>query len=130
MTPEIEWIGVEVTLAYHRRQIAEYGGSDGVRDLGLLESALARPQNLHAYGSGVDIAALAAAYAFGVARNHAFIDGNKRTALVVATAFLDINGYELVADRADIFDHVLALADNRIDEAALADWFRRNTAKY
>src|SRR3569623_1760722 len=108
MTPEIRWIRLDVVLASHRRQIAEYGSSEGVRDLGLLKSALARPQNLQAYGDDVDMAALAAAYAFGIARNHAFIDGNKRTALVVATAFLDSNGYGLIADRGEIFDEVLA----------------------
>ncbi len=124
--PEIEWIEVEVVLAFHRRQIAEYGGSEGLRDRGLLESALARPKNLQAYDSEADIASLAAAYAFGVAKNHAFIDGNKRTALVVATAFLDLNGYELVADRSEIFDIVLKLAGGRLDEGHLAQWLREN----
>jgi death-on-curing protein len=126
MTLEIEWVELDVVLAFHRRQIAEYGGSEGVRDQGLLESALARPQNLHAYGTDIDIAALAAAYAFGIAKNHAFIDGNKRTALVVATAFLELNGYRLVAERTEIFNTVLRLANGEIKEAELAHWLRTN----
>jgi death on curing protein len=85
---EIEWITFEAVLAIHNRQIAEHGGSDGLRDSGLLLSALARPQNLQAYTDDADMEALAASYAFGIAKNHPFVDGNKRTALVVMRTFL------------------------------------------
>src|SRR3972149_5005087 len=88
-----------VVEAIHRRQLAEHGGLDGIRDLGLLASALARPKNLFAYGSAkADIAALAASYAFGIARNHAFVDGNNRTAYVVCRTFLKLNGHDIDAE--------------------------------
>ncbi|MEA3015306.1 MAG: death on curing protein [Sphingomonadales bacterium] len=120
---EPEWIGVELALAIHERQLAEHGGGVGVRDEGLLESALARPINSWLYGEP-DMAAVAAAYAFGLARNHPFVDGNKRTAWVLARLFLRLNGAELRFDPADAIRLMLALAAGEIDEAALADWFR------
>lgn len=110
-------------LAIHEEQLAEHGGADGVRDIGLLESPLARPQDLLAYGKP-DFADLAAAYAAGVARNHPFADGNKRTAWMLAVVFLDLNGLDLDADIVDALQAMLALAEGRIDEKAFAAWMR------
>ena len=110
-------------LAIHEEQIAEHGGADGVRDMGLLESALARPQNLLAYGKP-DFADLGAAYAAGVARNHPFVDGNKRTGWMLTVVFLDLNGFDLDAEMADALQAMLALAEGRIDETAFAAWMR------
>jgi death-on-curing protein len=115
------WIEQDIVLAIHEEQVAEHGGSSGVRDLGLLESALARPRNLAAYGEP-DIAFLAASYAFGLARNHPFIDGNKRTALVVAETFLVRNGYALAADDESCLRTFLALAGGEMTEDALGEW--------
>ena len=112
-----------VVLAIHEEQLAEHGGADGVRDMGLLESALARPQNLLAYGSP-DLADLSAAYAAGIARNHPFVDGNKRTAWVVAETFVELNGVEIAADDAGAYETMLALAEGRVDEGAFAAWMR------
>ncbi len=120
----IEWIEPNAVLAMHKRQIAEHGGKEGVRDEGLLLSALARPENLHAYGEDVDLAALAASYAFGVAKNHPFLDGNKRTALVVAVAFLNLNGLDFEAPGEQTYTRFLQLAEGSISEDDLAAWFR------
>jgi death on curing protein len=117
------WVDAGVVLAIHEEQLAEHGGADGVRDMGLLESALARPLNLLAYGSP-DLADLAAAYTAGVARNHPFVDGNKRTAWVVAETFVELNGSEIASDDSSAFEAMLALAGNRIDESAFAAWMR------
>ena len=121
-----EWLAQAAVLAIHDEQIAEHGGAARVRDLGLLESALARLQHLAAYDPEADAAALAVAYAFGVARNHPFIDGNKRTALVVLELFLELNGCSLGADDADCVATVLALAAGDLDEAALVAWVRQH----
>ncbi len=94
---EIVWIQTDFAYTAHKRQIAEHGGTDGTRDEGLLLSAMARSQNLLAYGENVDLPALAASYAFGIAKNHPFLDGNKRTAMVVAITFLRLNGFTLEA---------------------------------
>ena len=119
------WIGDAVVLAIHDAQLAEHGGATGVRDEGLLASALARPRALAAYGEPPpDLAALAAAYAFGIARNHGFVDGNKRTSLVVTETFLRLNGKVLAASDPEIVTTWLALADGSLDEAALAAWLR------
>ena len=120
---EYAWLEAALVLAIHEEQLAEHGGAEGVRDKGLLESALARPQNLLAYGSP-DLAALAAAYASGIARNHPFVDGNKRTAWVVAETFVELNGAEIAADDASAYEAMLALAEGRIDETAFAAWLR------
>jgi death-on-curing protein len=121
----IRWIGKALALAIHDRQIAEHGGSAGVRDEGLLESALAKPQQLHAYGDPVpDLAELAAALAAGIARNHPFIDGNKRTAAVCCETFLGMNGATLEATDAELFVRYLALAESRLSERDLAAWLR------
>jgi death-on-curing protein len=117
------WVDLDVVLAIHEEQLAEHGGADGVRDMGILQSALARPLNLIAYGSP-DLADLAAAYAGGIARNHPFVDGNKRTAWVVAETFIELNSLELIADDAGSYETMLALAEGRIDEAAFAAWMR------
>lgn len=117
------WIGKELVLAIHSRQLAEHGGADGVRDAGLLDSALARPRHRFAYEDPTPgIPALAAAYAFGIARNHAFIDGNKRTAYVVCRTFLLLNGMDLTADLAERYVTFLSLAAGTLSEAELVAW--------
>jgi death-on-curing protein len=117
------WIGVEVAIAAHAEQLAEHGGGEGVRDQALLESAMARPRNLAAYGEP-DAAALAGAYAYGIARNHPFVDGNKRTAAVISETFLVRNGYRLTASDAELVVAFLALAAGEFSEEEIADWFR------
>lgn len=117
------WVDPVVAEAAHLEQIAEHGGGEGMRDPGLLESALARPRNLADYGEA-DAAGLAAAYAFGIARNHPFVDGNKRTAAVVAETFLLLNGHALSASDAELVVAILALAAGELSEEELADWFR------
>jgi death-on-curing protein len=117
------WIATEVALAAHAEQLAEHGGGEGVSDAGALESAMSRPLNQAAYGDP-DAAALAAAYAFGIARNHPFVDGNKRTAAVIAETFLVLNGYRLDASDAELVVAILSLAAGELSEEELADWFR------
>lgn len=117
------WVGPEVAEATYAEQLAEHGGGEGVRDAGLLISAMARPQNLAAYGK-VDLATLAAAYAFGITRNHPFVDGNKRTAAVVSETFLVLNGHVLNASDAELVVAIVALAAGELSEDELADWFR------
>ena len=124
--PKIVWLLEETLIAIHHRQIAEHGGSEGLRDEGLLLSALARPQNLLAYGEPPpDLASLAATYAYGIARNHPFVDGNKRTALVAARTFLILNGVDLEATQDDKVLTFLNLAEGAISEEELADWIRK-----
>jgi death on curing protein len=120
------WIDHSVVVAIHEAQIAEHGGSAGVRDAGLLESALARPRNLLAYGTP-DYADLAAAYGFGIARNPPFIDGNKRTAFVAVELFLSINGRQLDAEDVECVMTMLAVAAGEIEEDAFAAWIRAHT---
>jgi len=122
------WIDPAVILAVHEEQIAEHGGLAGIRDQGLLESALARPANLAAYGKP-DHADLAACYGAGIAKNHPFVDGNKRTAFVAVELFLVLNGRELTASDAEAVLAMLAVADGSMREAAFADWIRRNESK-
>ena len=117
------WIATDVAVAAHREQLAAHGGGDGVRDAGLLDSAMARAQNLSAYGEP-DAAELAAAYAYGIARNHPFIDGNKRTAAVISETFLVVNGFSLATSDAELVVAFLALAAGELSEDELADWFR------
>ena len=121
----IIWIEEAVVLAVHEEQLAEHGGAVGIRDLGLLQSALARPQHLVAYGKP-DVAALAAAYGYGIARNHPFMDGNQRTAFTVTELFLTLNGYELLADDSSCVVTVLQVAERSLAEAEFADWIRAN----
>lgn len=121
----ITWLKKTAVLAIHDRQVAEHGGSAGVRDEGLLESALARPQQLHAYGDPApDLADLAAALAFGLARNHPFVDGNKRTAAVCCETFIELNGALLEAEDPDLFPQYLALAEGKLAERDFAAWLR------
>jgi death on curing protein len=123
-------ISKELALAIHQRQLAEHGGADGVRDGGLLDSALARARNRFAYEDPIpSIPALGASYAFGIARNHAFIDGNKRTAYVVCRTFLLLNGYDLTADRVERYQTFLSLAEGSLSESELAEWLTRNTTQ-
>ncbi|MEL6707044.1 MAG: type II toxin-antitoxin system death-on-curing family toxin [Pseudomonadota bacterium] len=117
------WIATNVALAAHAEQLAEHGGGDGIRDAGMLESAMARPRNLADYAEP-DAAELAAAYAFGIARNHPFVDGNKRTAAVVSETFLMLNGHSLTATDAELVVAFVALAAGEFSEHELADWFR------
>lgn len=122
------WITKELAMAIHRRSLAEHGGADGIRDEGLFESALARPRQLFAYGDPTpDISTLAAAYAYGIAKNHAFIDGNKRTAAVVCEAFLEFNGYILTASDIELFPAFLSLASGDWDEPTFSDWLRSSS---
>lgn len=123
MTRPWAWIQPEVLLAVHDEQLAEHGGPTGLRDANLLESALARPQQLAACGQP-DIAALAAAYGFDLARNHPFVDGNKRTAFIAIELFLALNGHELLASDVDCVTTMLALAEGELGEDALAAWIR------
>lgn len=120
---EWKWIDPKTIQAVHEYQLAEHGGLDGVRDAGLIESALARSRNLAVYGEP-DAADLAAAYAYGLAKNRGFADGNKRTAWVAARLFLADNGYALRADGPEAVRMVEALAAGTMDEPAVADWFR------
>ena len=123
----MKWIDKKLTLAIHARQLAEHGGSEGIRDETLLESALGRPQHLHAYGEPKpDLAALAASLGFGIARNPPFIDGNKRTAFVTCRAFLVINEVGIIASQKEKYETFLALAEGSIDEQELAEWIRQH----
>jgi death on curing protein len=124
---EPNWLDARDALAIHDRQIAEHGGVSGVRDSNLLDSALARPINQWNYGTD-DPAALAAAYAYGIARNHPFADGNKRTAWVLARLFLALNGHVLKFDQTDATQTVLALAAGDLSEEELTAWFHQHLA--
>lgn len=121
----IIWLGKALTLAIHARQISEHGGTPEIRDEGLLESAIARPQQLHAYGDPPpDIAALAASLACGLARNHPFVDGNKRTAHVAYRTFLLLNGTDIVANDEEKYVAMLGLAEGSVSERQFAAWLR------
>jgi death-on-curing protein len=117
------WVEKPEVLVAHSRQLAEHGGSDGIRDECLLDSALAKPRNVFAYEDSATLPRLAASYAFGIARNHAFVDGNKRTALVVAEGFLRLNGLKVVAPPEEKYFVYLRLADGSLSEAELTAWF-------
>ena len=123
----IVWIEKRFVLAIHDRQLSEHGGSSGMRDESLLDSALARPRQLHAYGDPPpDLADLAASLAFGLARNHPFIDGNKRTAAVACETFIVLNGGALQADDLALYPMYLSLAEGSLSEADFAAWLRRH----
>ena len=122
------WLQPDVVLAVHEHQLAEHGGQSGVRDVGLFESAMARPLNMSEYGDP-DAADLAAAYGWGISRNHAFIDGNKRTAFVAAELFLELNGHSLEASDADCVVTMLAVAAGDITEAEFAAWIREHSTR-
>ncbi|GMM92621.1 type II toxin-antitoxin system death-on-curing family toxin [Qipengyuania sp. MTN3-11] len=125
---EPRWVGEATALALHDRQLAEHGGPSGIRDAGIFESALARAVNQWSYGED-DLCALAAAYAFGLARNHPFTDGNKRTAWVTARLFLRKNGLALSYDEIDAIRTVEKLAAGELSEDELAEWFRQHLAE-
>jgi death-on-curing protein len=122
-TPDLKWVSEKTVLAIHDEQLAEHGGMPGLRNMTLVESALHRPQNLAAYGAP-DIADLAAAYAYGISHSHGFLDGNKRTAFVVAYVFLLDQGYELMASDQEAVTTMLAVAAGEMSELELAVWFR------
>jgi death on curing protein len=125
----MRWISKRGLLLLHDESLAEHGGASGIRDEGLLESALARPENLAAYAESgePDIAALAAAYCYGLAKNHPFIDGNKRAAFLAVGLFMALNGQRLIVSQAEATATVLALAASEITEAAFAAWLRAHT---
>ncbi len=125
---EPEWLDVDIMIDVHAEQLALFGGPDGIRDLGLLESALARPQNKFAYGE-MDLAALAAAYVFGIARNHAFIDGNKRAAFASMIVFLGLNGVDFIVSPENATAMVLSVAAGEVSEESLTRWIEDNWPK-
>ena len=127
MSQQWIWVTLDVAIAAHAEQIAEHGGGEGIREAGLLESAMARPQNLALY-SNPDLSELAASYAYGIARNHPFVDGNKRTAAVVSETFLVLNGGNLLANDAELVVAFIALAAGELSEDELTDWFRSHLA--
>lgn len=129
MTPEPFWMDKFAVLAMHKEHLAEHGGADGIRDEGLLDSALAKPRNVFAYENDVSLFRLAASYAFGIARNHAFVDGNKRTALIVSSTFLLINGWDLEASREKTYFTFLHLAEGNLTEEELTAWFGQHAVK-
>ena len=117
------WVEKPETLLAHSRQLSEHGGSDGIQDETILESTLAKPRNVFAYDETASLPRLAASYAYGIARNHPFVDGNKRTALVIAEGFLGFNGLKIVAPPAEKYLTFLHLADGSLSEEELAAWF-------
>jgi death on curing protein len=124
VTPEPTWIDRRALLLLHEESLAMYGGARGLRDEGLLDSALSRPVNLSPNEPASDLATLAAAYGYGIAKNHAFIDGNKRAAFLSIGLFLSINGMRLRVDQVDAINTILALATGTLGEVALAGWIR------
>ena len=123
---EPKWIAIEVVLAIHEAQLAEHGGATGIRDRALLESALARPKDLFAYSTNLGLNRLAAALAVGIAKNHPFLDGNKRTAWVVCALFLELNGVAVVSDSAEVVSAMLAAADGKLTEEEFALWLDKD----
>jgi len=121
------WLGRQSIILLHAESLAQHGGSSGIRDAELLDSALARPINKWNYDSEADLAALAAAYGFGLARNHAFVDGNKRIAFIATALFLRLNGYRISSDPLDEIQTILSLAAGEISEADFAVWIRNHT---
>ena len=122
------WIQQRLVIEAHEESLAEHGGPSGIRDIGMLESALARPKNLFAYAeTEPSLQRMAAAYAFGIAANHPFVDGNKRTALIASVTFLKLNGLILTADKADRYLTFYGLAAGTVSEEALAEWFVKHT---
>ncbi len=124
------WIDERDALALHDRLLALDGGAPGVRDVDLLQSALARPKQLHAYGDNPDIIDMAAAYTAGIVRNHPFIDGNKRTGFLVGVLFLELNGYHFTATEESAAQAILSLAAGSLDETTLAAWLRANVRPF
>ncbi len=126
---EPEWVAYEVVLAIHEEQLAEHGGLPGIRDQGVLESALARPKNLLAYSPGASLHQLAAAYAVGIGQKQGFFDGNKRTGWVVCAVFLELNGMRVIADQATVVKVMLQIATDTITEAKVVSWLKKVTVE-
>jgi death on curing protein len=120
------WLEKDMVDAFHRESLAMFGGSDGLRDEGLLLSALARPQSIHAYEPDADVFRLAASYCHGLVKNHPFVDGNKRTGTLAAVAFLALNGVQLSFEEPEIVVMIVGLASSEMSEVDLADWLRRS----
>ena len=127
MSSEPRWISKKALLLLHEESLSEFGGARGLRDEGLLESALARPRNTHAYNPAATLAELAASYCYGVAKNHAFLDGNKRAAFLCVGLFLAINGYRLTASQVDAIQIMLGVAAGTVSERELALWIAQNS---
>jgi death-on-curing protein len=123
------WLTGDIVLALHDEASAEFGEMSGVRDTGLLESALAKPRNLIAYGDDPSLFDLAAAYCVGIARNHPFVDGNKRTAFLAAAVFLELNGYLMTPSEVEVVEKMVQVAEGKVDQANLANWFKRNAKR-
>jgi len=123
------WLTSPEVLALHAEALAEFGGAPGARDLSLLESALAKPLNLMAYGTDISLFDLAAAYCAGIARDHPFVDGNKRTGFLAAAVFLDLNGFELAPPEAEVVATMIQIAEGRFDQVRLSAWFERWASK-
>jgi len=124
------WLNRTIVEALHADQVREHGGQLGMRDPGLLDSALARPQHVWAYDADADLAKLAAEYGFGLAKNHAFLDGNKRVALAATNVFLILNGFEIEAPEPEVVNTMLRLADGRLSRSRFAEWIRRRMVPY
>jgi death-on-curing protein len=124
-----KWIDRRALILLHGETLTEHGGLSGLRDEGALDASLARPQHLHTYEPTSDIAALAAAYGFGIVRNHPFNDGNKRTGFLAIGLFVELNGRELSVDPVEAIAIILRLAEGKLSEAELAEWIRKNTVK-
>ncbi len=127
MSSEPRWISKKALLLLHEESLAEFGGARGIRDEGLLESALARPRNTYAYNDAATLAELAASYCYGIAKNHAFVDGNKRAAFLCVGLFLAINGYRLSAAQVDAIETMLGVAAGTVSEPELALWIAHNS---
>jgi len=123
------WIEERDVLAIHDRLLALYGGATGLRDRGLLQSALARPRQHHAYADALDVVEMAALYTAGIVRNHPFVDGNKRTGFVIGVLFLELHGFDFTASEADATQGVMALAAGTLDEAGYTAWLRENVKR-
>ena len=124
----MNWLAIDMVVAFHRESIARFGGAEGIRDEGLLLSALARPENILAYEPNADPFRLAAAYCYGIVKNHPFVDGNKRTGTLCTVVFLALNGLEVEFDEPEIVTMILGLAASEVSENQLAQWLR-NSAK-
>ena len=124
------WLTRAILEAIHNDQIREHGGSPGIRDPSLLDSAIARPQNTWEYDANSDLAALAADYGFGIAKNHPFVDGNKRVAFIATNVFLLLNGHEIETSEPEVVNTILRLADGRLSRNKYAAWIRENLVRY
>ena len=123
------WVDERDVLAVHDRLLALHGGRSGLRDQGLLESALARPRQHYSYAEGIDIVELAALYAIGIVQNHPFVDGNKRTGFLAGVLFLELNGFDFTASESEVIQSVFGLAAGDMDDAGYAAWLRANVKR-